>query len=117
MSLYFEKLIVWQKSFLLTKNVYILLRIFPKEEQFALIDQMRRSSVSVMSNIAEWSGRWTTPDRDYFLHIAKGSAMELASQLLLAKDFWYIQDLKLYDECIWLIEEVVKIIYSLTKKS
>jgi four helix bundle protein len=53
MSLYFEKLIVWQKSFLLTKHIYLMLKVFPKEEQFALTDQMRRCSVSIMSNIAE----------------------------------------------------------------
>lgn len=53
MSLYFEKLIVWQKAFLLAKHVYKLLSFFPAEERFALTDQLRRSSVSVMSNIAE----------------------------------------------------------------
>jgi four helix bundle protein len=53
MALYFQDLIVWQKAFLLTKNIYILLKIFPKEEQFSLTDQMKRCSVSIMSNIAE----------------------------------------------------------------
>jgi four helix bundle protein len=49
----------------------VLLKNFPKEEQFALTDQMRRSSVSIMSNIAEGSGRGTTPERNHFFHIAK----------------------------------------------
>lgn len=53
MTFYFEKLIVWQKAFLLSKNIHKLLSCFPKEEQFALTDQMRRSALSVMSNIAE----------------------------------------------------------------
>ena len=117
MALYFEKLIVWQKAFKLAKNVHQLLKVFPKEEQYALTDQMRRSSISVMSNIAEGSGRGTNAERDHFLHISKWSAMELASQLLLARDFWYIIDFSLYEESMWLIEEIVKIIYSLTKKS
>ncbi len=53
MQFYFQTLVVWQKAFELTKHVYSLLEFFPKQEQFALTDQMRRSAVSVMSNIAE----------------------------------------------------------------
>ncbi len=53
MQFYFQTLVVWQKAFELTKHVYPLLALFPKEEQFALTDQMRRSAVSIMSNIAE----------------------------------------------------------------
>lgn len=53
MTLYFQNLIVWQKAFSLAKNVHILIKSFPKEEMYALSDQLRRSSVSVMSNIAE----------------------------------------------------------------
>ncbi len=53
MSFYFEKLIVWQKAYLLSKQIHTLIRDFPKEEQYALIDQLRRSSLSVVSNIAE----------------------------------------------------------------
>jgi four helix bundle protein len=53
MAPYFEKLIVWQKAFDLTKKVHIVTKKFPKEEQYALTDQVRRSSVSVVSNIAE----------------------------------------------------------------
>lgn len=53
MAFYFEKLIVWQKSLLLSKMIHVLIKSFPKEEQHALTDQMRRASLSVMSNIAE----------------------------------------------------------------
>lgn len=53
MALYFESLIVWQKAFLLAKKVHVLLKIFPKEEMYALTDQVRRSSISISSNIAE----------------------------------------------------------------
>jgi len=53
MALYFENLIVWQKAFLLAKKVHILLKNFPKEELYALTDQIRRSSTSIASNIAE----------------------------------------------------------------
>ena len=53
MALYFENLIVWQKSFLLAKKIHMALKEFPKEELYALTDQMRRSSTSIASNIAE----------------------------------------------------------------
>ena len=53
MSLYFESLIVWQKAFLLAEKTHHLIKKFPKEEQFALTDQLRRSSLSIVSNIAE----------------------------------------------------------------
>jgi four helix bundle protein len=69
-----------------------------------------------MSNIAEGSGRGTTPERNHFFHIAKWSAMELASQILLAADFGYIVVVSKSEECLWMIEEIVKILYSLTKQ-
>lgn len=53
MTFYFEKLIVWQKAYLLSKEIHVLIKNFPKEEQYALTDQLRRSSLSVVSNIAE----------------------------------------------------------------
>jgi len=53
MDFYFQKLIVWQKAFNVTKKVYELTKDFPSEERFSLTDQMKRSTVSVMSNIAE----------------------------------------------------------------
>jgi four helix bundle protein len=77
---------------------------------------MRRSSLSIVSNIAEWSGRWTDPEHKYFLHIAKGSCMELATQVLLAQEFWYIKDSAVADEIIWLIGEITKMLYAMIKK-
>lgn len=53
MTFYFENFVAWQKAFLLTENIYLLSKVFPPEEKFALIDQIRRASISVMSNIAE----------------------------------------------------------------
>lgn len=114
MALYFESLIVWQKAFLLAKKVHVLLKIFPKEEMYALTDQVRRSSISISSNIAEWSGRWTNNEKNHFYHIAKGSAMELQTQILLAWDFWYIDEVT-KNEVTSLIEEIVKMLYVMTK--
>ncbi len=115
MALYFENLIVWQKSFLLAKKVHFLLNKFPKEELYVLSDQMRRSSISIASNIAEGSGRWTNNEKNHFYHIAKGSAMELQTQILLAFEFWYLNnDDKI--EFTSTIEEVVKMLYVMTQK-
>lgn len=116
MQFYFQTLIVWQKSFELTKLVYELVKSFPKDEQFALTDQMKRAAVSIMSNIAEWSGRSSLADRNHFYIMAKSSAMELASQILLAKDISYITDTQKADICLWFIEEIMKMLYSMTQK-
>lgn len=114
MALNFEKLIVWQKAFSLTEDVYILLVQFPKEEKYALADQIRRSAVSIPSNIAEWSGRSSINEKNYFFHIAKWSAMELHTQLLLAERFWYI-DKDSQEKISITIEEVVKMLVVMTR--
>ena len=73
----YQDLIVWQKSMQLVKEVYTLVKTLPKEEQFALSDQMRRAVVSIPSNIAEGYGRNSTNDYIRFLNIARGSKYEL----------------------------------------
>ena len=90
MEFNFEKLQVWQQSRLLVKDVYMLLRKFPKEEQFALADQIRRSIISVPSNIAEGKGRLSTKELVHHVSIAYGSLMECYCQLTLAMDLGYI---------------------------
>jgi four helix bundle protein len=104
MVFYFENFIAWQKAFLLTENIYLLSKVFPPEEKFALIDQIRRASISVMSNIAEGTWRSSDPDRNHFYAMARWSAMEVASQLLIAQKFWYIQHQEKYSESLALIE-------------
>lgn len=115
MAFYFQNLIVWQKAFLLSKKIHECTKHFPRDEQYALTDQMRRASLSIVSNIAEWSGRWTNSEHKHFLHIAKGSCMELATQILLAQEFWYISATQVTDEIIWLIEEITKMLYAMIK--
>ena len=90
MEFNFEKLQIWQQSRLLVKDVYLLLRKFPKEEQFALADQIRRSIISVPSNIAEGKGRLSTKELVHFVSISYGSLMESYCQLILAMDLGYI---------------------------
>ncbi len=88
----FQKLNVWQESKLLVVNVYHLLDRFPKFENYALCDQIRRAIVSVPSNIAEGSGRKSLKEKIRFLEIAYGSLMETYNQLLIAIDLTYITE-------------------------
>ena len=79
----FEKLEVWQQARKLNRKIYECTRLFPEEERYALVSQIRRSSVSVASNIAEGSGRNSDADFSRFLEISYGSLMEVISQLYL----------------------------------
>ena len=76
----------------LVREVYGLLKKFPKEEQYALCDQLRRASISITSNIAEGSGRVSTKEKTHFLNIAYGSLMEVLSQMDIALDLGYITE-------------------------
>ena len=111
---YYQNLDVWKKAYALNQEIFVLLKRFPKEEQYSLVDQMRRSWLSIASNIAEWSGRWSNAGYIRFLHIAKWSAMELETQLLFSKDFWYIGTSE-YEKVQCMIDEVIRMIYSMIK--
>lgn len=108
----YKDLIVWQKGYELVKLVYKLSAKLPQSEVFALQSQMRRSAVSIVSNIAEGSSRKTRKDYCQFLHIAYGSNSELETQLFLCKDL-YALDIK---ECIMLIQEVSKMLRAIISK-
>lgn len=86
----FEKLTVWNESCRLVVDVYKLLGKFPKHEQYALCDQIRRAVVSVPSNIAEGNGRMAIKEQIHFLEISFGSLMEVYTQLKLSVDLEYI---------------------------
>lgn len=90
MTYAFEKLNAWQESRKLVVVVYQLLDRFPKFEKYALCDQIRRSIVSVPSNIAEGSGRISPKEQLHFYEISYGSLMEAYNQLILASDLKYI---------------------------
>ena len=93
MELYnYRKLIVYVKAKALAIEVYGLLRKYPKEENYALCDQMRRAAISITSNIAEGSSRYSVKEKCHFLEIAYGSLMELMSQLEISNDLNYILD-------------------------
>ncbi|MEO1050064.1 MAG: four helix bundle protein [Bacteroidota bacterium] len=87
----FKQLKVWQNAHEVTMKIYQSTISFPKEEQYGLISQMRRSSASVATNIAEGCGRSTEKEPAKCFDIAMGSASELEYQLLLAKDLNFLK--------------------------
>ena len=109
----YEDLLVWQKSMLLAKNVYLAQRGLPKAELYGLGDQIRRAVVSVPSNIAEGFGRESDAEFNRFLSIARGSLFEAKTQLQLANELGF---LRLEHELIQLIDEVGKLINGLSRK-
>ena len=88
----FRELEVWKRAMSLAKHVYVVTKQYPSDERFGLVSQSQRAVVSIASNIAEGAGRGTDKDFVHFLYIALGSAFELETQLLLAKDLKYIDD-------------------------
>jgi four helix bundle protein len=90
MSVSYRDLKVWQRSMNLVLSVYATTRPFPKEELYGLVSQMRTAAVSVPSNIAEGKGRSTDRDRAHFYFQARGSLLELETQILLAQQLDYI---------------------------
>ena len=111
----FKDLIVWQKSMALTKEIYVLVKRLPKEELYALSDQMRRAAVSIPSNIAEGQGRTSAKEFAHFLSIANGSKAELETQLLLCVELGYLESQEI-TVSIGLIDEIGRILYTMMKK-
>jgi four helix bundle protein len=89
-ELRYRKLEIWRRGVQLVKTVYGLLNAFPKHEQYALADQLKRAAVSVPSNIAEGSKRHTVREFRNFLCIASGSLAEVDTQLVIAHELGYI---------------------------
>jgi four helix bundle protein len=87
----YKDLKVWKKSYELCLEIYRITAKFPKEERYGLTSQIRRSVVSIPSNIAEGYGRKTTRDYIRMLYISYGSVCELETQILLAGDLDLIE--------------------------
>jgi len=86
----YKELKVWQRSFELTKEIYLITKRFPEDEKYGLISQIRRAAVSVPSNIAEGANRGSTKEFIRFLYIAIGSSAELETQLLLGEEWEFL---------------------------
>ena len=103
---HFQDLIVWQKAHEFVLLIYQYSESFPKNELYGLTSQLRRSAVSVPSNIAEGFKKKTKPDKARFLNIAQGSLEECRYYLILAKDLGYGETSKLMEK----LEEVSKLL-------
>ena len=88
----YKDLLVWQKAMDLTVEVYRLVKFLPREETYALSDQMRRAVVSIPSNIAEGHGRNSTKEYIKFLSVARGSQTELETQLQICVRLKYLSE-------------------------
>lgn len=110
----FRDLLVWRKAHNLTLLVYEISVCFPKSEIFSLTSQMRRSAVSVVSNIVEGFARKGAKEKIQFYFHAKSSLVELQSQLEIAKDLKYFDESK-FNNLEELAEEIHKMISGLIK--
>ena len=107
-----HRLLAWQESIRLVKQVYELSSHYPKDELYGLTSQMRRAAVSVPSNIAEGAARESSTEFARFLIISRGSLSELETQLLIAKELGYHYDDKVLEQ----IEKVFGLIGGLLKQ-
>ena len=104
----YRKLVAYTKARDLVIHVYALIKKFPREEQYALCDQLRRAVISIPSNIAEGSGRTSSKDQAHFFEMAFGSLMEVNCQIDIAHDLGYVSQ-----EDMAQVEKYVKAIASL----
>jgi four helix bundle protein len=111
----FRKLKVWEESHKLTLEVYEISKIFPKDELYGLVSQLRRATSSIPLNLAEGSGRFTDADKTRFYQIAFGSLHETHYCLILAKDLKYIESEK-FTELEVIIEKVKAMMIKLIQK-
>ena len=102
---------VWNKSMELAEKIYLLTGKFPKEEQYGIVSQIKRSAISVPSNITEGAARNSNKEFIQFLYVALGSLSEIETQLLLANRLKFIQEVTLLSN----IESIRKMLLGLIK--
>ncbi len=112
----FTDLKVWQASRILVKNTYRACYLFPSDEQYGLVSQMKRSSVSISSNIAEGFKRDTMKDKIRFYVMAHGSLTELQNQIILSQDLQFLDE-RSYDDLMTLSDRVDKLLSGLIRAS
>ncbi len=108
----YKDLIIWQKSMTVAENIYLITSKFPPEEKYNLVSQMRRSTVSIPSNIAEGRARSSRKDFTQFLRIALGSINELETQLELSLRLSFLDETD-YNKTISMLLEVKKMIFKM----
>ncbi len=112
----YKDLIVWQKSRILVRKIYLLILKLPKEEIFGITNQIRRAVISIPSNIAEGYDRGSNKEFVRFLKIAKGSAAEVETQLILCIDLGYLT-LDDIQEVLALHDEIIRMLGTLIIKT
>lgn len=111
----YKELIVWQKSSQLVKEIFILTNEFPKSELYGLISQIRSAAVAIPSNIAEGYGRKSAKEYAQFYSIAYGSALELETQIIIAKELHFVEKER-FIKVEKLLEEILRMLNSMTAK-
>ena len=114
----FEKLEVWKRARIFVGWIYKLTQFYPPTEKYCLVLQLRKAAVSIVSNIAEGSGRRTSKDKVSFIQNAYSSVIEILNQLIVSRDLEYIDDLKLKEgrnEIEYLTEKLSALRKSITK--
>ena len=108
----FKELLVWKKSIELVTEIYEITSVFPSEEKFGLVSQIRRAAVSIPSNIAEGNARRSSADYIQFLKIARGRGAEVETQIIISKNLGFMNDVKC-EELTLKITEIMKMINGL----
>ena len=110
----YKQLDAWIKARALVKEIYKKTKNFPKDELYGLVSQMRRSAISIPSNIAEGYGRQYKKETIQFLHLARGSIYELETQLYLASDLEFMEVCKC-EELVLKLEKCRRLLNGLIK--
>jgi four helix bundle protein len=112
----FTDLITWTEAHKLVIEIYKITKLFPKSEMFGLANQMRRTAVSITTNIAEGFGRYSLREKIRFYYISKGSITELKNQLLIARDVKIMTE-KQFEEINMLTSAANKLLQGLISKT
>ena len=111
----YKDLNIWERSIKVVEDIYKITKNFPKEEIYGLTSQLRRSAVSIPSNIAEGFARFSNKEYRQFLFISLGSCAELSTQIIIASRLDYLES-KESDKLLNEIDEISKMTMSLIKK-
>ncbi len=94
--MYYQDLDAWKEAIKLVKKIYEITNKFPQDEKFGIVSQVRRASISIPSNIAEGAARFSDKESLRFMEIALGSIAEVETQLIIAKELGFVNNI--YDE-------------------
>jgi|SRR5579863_8749894 len=111
----YKDLLVWEKAHKLTLAVYKITLLFPKEERYGLISQVRRASASIAANLAEGCGRRSDGEMARYVQIAMGSGAELSYHFLLAKDLEFMPNAQ-YESLSADVNEIMRMLSALSGK-